>query len=67
MPNDDAEDMFLSQALGEEKKRCVRFAKPSSDEDIENIRQEADDKNTLKSTKFRYFDGVEETSFNDNP
>ena len=34
--NDDAEDMFLSQALDEyeEKKECVRFAKPSSAEDI---------------------------------
>ena len=46
IPNDDAEDMFLSQGLDEyeEKKRCVRFAKPSSDEDIEKIRQEADNK-----------------------
>ena len=37
IPHDDAEDMFLSQALDgyEEKKRCVRFAKPSSNVDIE--------------------------------
>ena len=46
--------MFLSQALDEyeETKKCVRFAKPSSDEDIEKNRQEADNKNTLKSTKW---------------
>ena len=46
IPNDDAEDMFLSHGLHEyeEKKKCVRFAKPSSDEDIEKIRQEADNK-----------------------
>ena len=50
IPNDDAADMFLSQALDEyeEKKRCVRFAKPSSDEDIEKNRQEADN-NTLSN------------------
>ena len=44
--NDDAEDMFLSQGHDEyeEKKMCVRFSKPSSDEDIEKIRQEADNK-----------------------
>ena len=42
----------------------MRFAKPSSDEDIEKIRQEEDNKNTLKSTNL---DGVEETSFNDKP